>query len=302
MNTPKISVLLPAYNVEKYVVSAVESVLDQTERDFELIAVDDGSTDNTAKILQHLARRDRRVKVISRPNTGIVGALNEAIAASSAPLLARMDGDDICLPNRFRRQLEYMTRHPEVVLLGTNVMVMDADGDDVAPLKDLKFDHEAIDSALLRFGWPLVHPSVMMRREAVEAVGAYKPGTFPHEDHDLFLRLAEVGKLTALPEVLLRYRRHSTSVSWDSKSRDHMVGVIEQACARRGIQPEIAPPPSRSGGRQRNERAVQLRAWAWQALQAGNRQTARKYAMRTLRSGLIEGETFKLLACCVRGR
>lgn len=301
MPHPKISVLLPAYNAGKYLVSAIESVLNQTEPNFELIAVDDGSKDDTPHLLRSLAKRDPRIKVISRANTGIVGALNDALDASQAPLIARMDGDDWCHPRRFARQLAHMNDNPDVVLLGTNVMVMDSDGDDVAPLRDLKLTHEEIDRSLMSCGWPLVHPTVMIRREALLSVGAYRQGTFPHEDHDLFLRLTEVGKAAALEDILLRYRRHSTSVSWDSNSRDHMIGIIREAAARRGVEADI-PPLHSTDEPTGNAGARQLRAWAWQALRAGNRHTARKYAFRTVRSGLIEGETLKLLACCVRGR
>src|SRR5580700_3628902 len=155
---PVVSVLMPVFNAQKYLALAVESVLDQTFREFELIAVDDGSSDGSSGILEEFARQDTRVRVISRPNTGIVGALNDALAVARGELLARMDSDDVCLPGRFEAQVKYMREHPEVVLAGTQVMVIDEDGDSIAPLRGLVLEHEQIEQALLATNWPLVHP------------------------------------------------------------------------------------------------------------------------------------------------
>ena len=105
MATPAVSVLMPVYNAEAYLAEAVQSVLDQTWADFELIAVNDGSKDASGAILEDFARRDQRVRVISRPNTGIVGALNDAFAVARADLLARMDSDDLCMPARLEKQV-----------------------------------------------------------------------------------------------------------------------------------------------------------------------------------------------------
>lgn len=305
MGQPLISVLLPAYNAATYLRPAVASVLNQTLGDFELICVDDGSTDATPGILRDFASRDARVKVISRPNTGIVGALNDAIAASSGQYLARMDGDDICHRERFARQVEHLDTAPDTVLLGTNVVVMDEDGDLVAPMRDLAFEHEAIEKMLLESRWPLVHPSVMIRRDAMDRIGGYREGTFPHEDHDIFLRLGEVGRLAALPDCLLHYRRHSRSVSYNSRSWRHLDAMVRDARVRRGLAEYWDEPPGRKEFSDREQRRLHcrlLRAMAWQALGAGNLGTARKYTLRTLRAGLIEPETLKLVACVVRGR
>src|SRR5687767_11217519 len=107
-HNPRISVLVPVFNAQRYLADAIDSILAQSFRDFELIAVDDGSTDRSRAMLDNYARRDPRVKVISRPNTGIVGALNDALAASRADLLARMDSDDVALSDRFEKQLAYL--------------------------------------------------------------------------------------------------------------------------------------------------------------------------------------------------
>src|SRR6266581_3934019 len=107
-SSPAISVVMPVYKAERYLAQAVDSILDQTFTDFELIAVDDGSRDQSLQILNGYAQKDQRVRVISRPNTGIVGALNDGIAAARAPLIARMDSDDLSLPQRFEKQVTYL--------------------------------------------------------------------------------------------------------------------------------------------------------------------------------------------------
>ncbi|HTW94201.1 MAG TPA: glycosyltransferase [Tepidisphaeraceae bacterium] len=298
---PAVSVLMPVYNAERFLPLAVQSVLDQTFADFELIAVDDGSKDNSGAMLQGFARRDPRVKVISRPNTGIVGALNDALAAAKGELIARMDSDDLCLPERFAAQVKYMTEHPEVVLLGTQVMVIDEDGDAIAPLRGLYLEHEKIERSLLDADWPMVHPSVMIRASALRAIGGYEQGTFPHEDHDLFSKLGEQGRVANLDQVLLKYRRHSTSISWNAQSRAKLLEVLKKACVRRGVEYVVPPLRGKENVSDRRRRQELCRNWGWQALQAGNLATARKYATRALKAGPLSAETWKLMACTVRG-
>src|SRR5205823_4798077 len=128
MSIPVISVVMPVYNAASYVADAVKSIMAQTFDDFEFIAVNDGSTDRSEAILNEFARADRRIRVISRANTGIVGALNDGIAAAEAELIARMDADDVSSPQRLQRQLAYMQAHPECVALGGRVIGTDPYG------------------------------------------------------------------------------------------------------------------------------------------------------------------------------
>jgi glycosyltransferase involved in cell wall biosynthesis len=197
---------MPVYNAQAYVRQATESILNQTFGDFEFIIINDGSTDDSRKILEELARRDARIRLVSRPNTGYTKALNEALGMARAPYLARMDADDISLPDRFEKQLEYLRAHPECVLVGSRILTIDPFG---SPLYEPrhKLVHEAIEAELLAgVGWAIVHPASMMVREVVDALGGYRPEMEPSEDLDLFLRLAEKGKIANLPEVLLHYR------------------------------------------------------------------------------------------------
>src|SRR5690606_27591817 len=128
------------------------------------------------------------------------------------PLLARMDADDVARPGRLGRQVEFLRRHPEVVLVGSRVQVIDPDGEPLCIMGDA-LSHEEVDGGLLAgLGQLVYHPSVMMRAEAVRAAGGYRAETFPAEDLDLFLRLGESGRLANLPEPLLCYREHLAKV------------------------------------------------------------------------------------------
>ncbi len=299
---PLVSVLLPVYNAEAFIGPAVESILGQTFGDFELIVVNDGSTDGSPAILERLAAADARVRLISRPNTGYVPALNEALAVARGDLIARMDADDVSLPARFERQVAYLADHPACVMVGTHVAIMDGDGAVIGPMAHVQFGHDAIDRALMNRGWALVHPTIMARAWAVRQVGGYRPELCPNEDHDLFLRLAEVGPVENLPEVLLHYRKHAASESTvkQGRSAELVTRIIVDACRRRGVPvpPAVtattvvaAPPP------------VELeRAWAWQAVGSGNVATARKYARRTLGRRPLSPDSWRLAFCAARGR
>lgn len=295
-----ISVILPAYNAQGYIRSAVYSVLQQTCADFELIIINDGSTDQSLPILQDMAKRDPRIKLITRENKGLVATLNEGISLAQGTYLARMDADDLCMPARFEKQVAYLQAHRDCVLIGSDVLYIDADGDPIGRMPDIAFGHEKITHDLLRRGWPIVHPAIMMRTEAVKKVGGYGADLVPNEDHDLFLRMGEIGRLENLPEVLLHYRKHATSISASQaeKVRAKTQRIITDACARRGIPvPEeiINPKPKAP------VTVIDLhQTWAWSALKHGYLKTARKYALRTLRDRPLASDSWRLLFCVLR--
>jgi glycosyltransferase involved in cell wall biosynthesis len=298
--SPTISVLIPVYNAEGFIASAVQSILDQTFGDFELIIINDGSTDRSAAILAEL--KDPRIKLISRPNTGYVIALNEALALARGEFIARMDADDLSLPTRFEKQIAYLRDNPDCVLLGTNVAQMDVASCVIGPMSDIAFGHDQINHALLRRGWPIVHPSVMIRADAMRKVGGYVVEYCPNEDHDLFLKLGEVGRLENLPEILVQYRKHDNSESTRKmeKTITLVSRIIIEACRRRGIpvppeaaQPELKPPAKKTD--------IQ-RSWAWNAIKHQHIATARKYAWATLVRRPLSIDSWRLTFCAVRGR
>lgn len=301
-DAPTVSVVMTVYNTVAYVAQAVESVLAQTFGDFEFIVIDDGSTDRSADVLRDFAERDRRVRLTSRPNTGIVRAANEGIAQARGRYLARMDSDDVCLPRRFEEQVRYLDGHPECVLVGSRVTVVDPYG---SPVFDSgqKLSHEEIDAELLTSGggWAIVQPSAMMRTEAVRRVGGYRGRHNVSEDQDLFLRLAEVGRVANLPEPLLLYRRHYKSVvhtQWRQRE-EVKERIVREAYERRGLP---MPAGWRFDDWEPTPPAEQLRAWGWAALKRGNVSVARKHAAAAVRAAPASGEAWRLMFCALRGR
>ncbi len=209
---PSISVLLPVKNGGAYLAPAVSSILSQTFHDFELLVIDDGSTDGTLDTLATLGKSDARLRVLTSPGAGLVDALNHGIAASGAPLIARMDADDIALPQRLQRQYEFLKLNPEVDVIGAQVRFIDEQGAPTGKTTELPQCHEAVHKTLLKYCC-LRHPTVVMRRAAVERVGGYRGYLPAAEDLDLWLRLAEHGKLANLPDALLLYRLHAGQIS-----------------------------------------------------------------------------------------
>ena len=275
---PAISVVMPVYNGAVYLDAAIKSILAQSFRDFELVIIDDGSTDRSLDILQRHARDDTRITIISRPNTGIVGALNEGIAAARGQWIARMDADDIALPERFAAQSGYLSAHPECVAVGCRVTFIDADGALVK--SDSKpCTHEAIVAALQAGdGGALIHPSVMFTKSALTKAGGYREQYKYIEDFDLYLRLIQHGKLANLDQNLLSYRLHIQSTNY--QRRDSQLSLIEQLRSEVGQQPGMQIQPLESLSRTYPTTASVHREWAFWAMEGGHPTTARKHALR----------------------
>jgi glycosyltransferase involved in cell wall biosynthesis len=218
---PAVSVLLPCRNAEAWLDACLDSLFAQTCSDFELIVVDDGSTDGTADILHDRARTENRIRFLAGPlegqRPGLVGSLIRAVAAARAPLLARMDADDICLPGRLAAQVDFLSRHRDVAACGTSVRLF--------PRSAMKSGYRRYESWLngrltpesvradLFVECPIAHPSLMIRASVLRGLGGYRDAGWP-EDYDLLLRLHAAGMRAAnLPEVLLEWRvrpaRHS---------------------------------------------------------------------------------------------
>ncbi len=211
---PAISVAMSVYNGERFLGEAIESVLAQSFVDFEFLILDDGSRDGTRDIISTYAHIDGRIRPIFRENRGLVASLNQLLAEARAPLVARMDADDVCHPDRFEYQTRFLAAHPDYGVVGTRCTDIDEYGQPwpvCSPPHPLA--HEGFLAAIDK-GEPLLcHPSVMYRRKLVLAVGGYH-GAFRHcEDLDLWLRLASVTRLGNCPEELLHYRHYADQVS-----------------------------------------------------------------------------------------
>ena len=205
---PLISVVLPAYNGEKYLAEAIDSILAQTFGDFELIIIDDGSTDDTPKILSDYAQRDQRIRMVVRENKGLVTTLNDLIDMARGLWIARMDQDDIALPHRFECQLAWLDK-TGADISGSWVKRFGSLDERIVRLH--KSD-EAIKTEML-FSSPFAHPSVIMRAALVKEL-RYNPAWEKAEDYDLWERAAEAGwTMTNVPEVLMLYRVHADQIT-----------------------------------------------------------------------------------------
>lgn len=292
---PQISVILPVHNCRRYLAAAITSISAQTHRDFEFIIVDDGSTDGSAAVIDQSAAADSRIRIIRRPNTGIVGALNDGLAAARGDLIARMDGDDLAEPTRFAQQLAYLQSAPDCVALGSTVWFIDPEGaviDRYAP----PAGHAAIESELLRGnGGALIHPALMLRRSAMLAVGGYRREFDRAEDLDLFLRLARHGALANLPAPLLRYRIHCGSTNFVHRQQQRLLStrLVAQARTARGLP--ALPAGALSVGFADLSPAARHRGWTITALRWGRRRTAIKHALLALQTEPSATDSWKHL-------
>lgn len=202
---PKVSVILPAYNAAKYLPEALQSILDQTFQDFEVVVVDDCSSDDTWKIIQDFAKKDKRVHPVQNAkNLKLSGTLNVAIAHSKGEYLARMDADDWSLPDRLAKQVAYMDAHPEVGVSGGSMEVCDEHLKVVSVRRYHQTDAD-IRRHLFRYS-PFSHPLIMIRKSVLKDSGFYRGEFNPAEDYELYFRIGLHAKFGNIPDVLLKYR------------------------------------------------------------------------------------------------
>ena len=212
--TPLVSIVMAVHNGKKYLAESIDSILSQTFRDLEFIIVDDGSSDGSAEILNGYASMDERIHLIKQERQGLTNSLNTGIRLSQGEFIARMDADDVSAPMRLQAQVDYLSNHPDVVCVGAQALKIDEDGDPVEPW-NVPLEHNEIVHELLRgHGGQIIHPLFLMRREALMKVGGYNASYLLAQDYDLLLRLAGIGSLANLPDVLLGYRIHSFSATF----------------------------------------------------------------------------------------
>lgn len=210
MPAPLVTVLMPVYNAAAFVREAIDSILGQTLGDFELLVVDDGSTDGSADILR--SYDDPRIRVARSPtNEGVTAALNRGLDLAEGRYVLRMDADDVSLPDRLENQVRYMEEHPEVGVCGGSIHGFNATREFEAPIPRAQ-THEPM-VCTLPFGTVLLHPTVIFRGELFRDGLRYDPD-YPHaEDYELWCRAARVTRLAVLPAIVLRYRMHGRSIS-----------------------------------------------------------------------------------------
>lgn len=209
---PLVSVILPVFNAERYLAEALESILLQTYPNFELIAINDCSTDESLAVLESYAVRDPRVRVLSNEqNLGITPTLNRGLQAARGELIARMDADDVSLPDRLEKRVAFLQSHPEVGLISGNAIAIDAEGNELNQDFDLTAEPGLI-RWLLLFTCPIIHPAVMGCKAFFEQAGGYDPEILYAEDYDLWQRMSQYTQLSNLGEVVLKKREHSQAI------------------------------------------------------------------------------------------
>lgn len=212
VNTPALSVLMPVFNAERHLDASIASIVGQDFRDWELVAVDDGSTDGSPEILARWAACDPRVRVIANPaNKGQTPCLNQGLAACRGGWVARQDADDLSHPRRFSRQMAHVAGHPEVVLLGTQGILINEGGVRMG-LLDVPRDANGI-AWCAPFLNPFLHTAVMFRRDVVLAAGGYDESCRIAQDYELWTRLAAGHSTANLAQRLVSYRHAESSLS-----------------------------------------------------------------------------------------
>ncbi len=302
---PAVSVIMSVYNDAQYLREAVESILEQSFTDFEFIIIDDCSTDNSLEILREYEQQDKRIRVVHNDkNCGLTLSLNKGLGLVRGKFIARMDGDDISVKDRFQTQLDYMKEHADCVALSGQVTYIDRDGWEIGSSSN-PCNHKEIEKMLWEgFGSVVVHSAVMFSRDAVDKCGGYRDEAGSSEDLDLYLRLGEIGKLANLPDVLMKVRRHYKSISAISKKKDsrknaqnsqktgreRRMRVLKKAAERRGMDADKIelfdfPMPG--------TRAEWHADIAWRAYKQGYKKAARKHARLALRYGPLEYQAWR---------
>jgi len=221
-NNIQLSVVMSVFNGEKYIAEAIDSVLNQDFIDFEFIIVNDGSTDGSLRIIQSYS--DKRIVLVNKTNGGLSKALNTGIRIARSNLIARMDADDICLPGRFRRQIDFMKKHPDCVVLGTNACYISEAGEDLF-VPSVLLNDEEIKRYLPNSAF--FHSSVVFRKDKFELAGGY-PEQIPHfvEDKVLWNKMAKLGLFFNLGSPLIKYRIVPNSITASKFASDRLERVF----------------------------------------------------------------------------
>lgn len=229
MRKPAISVLTSCFNAAAFLAESIESILGQTYRDFEYLLIDDGSTDATLDILNQYAARDDRIVLVRKSNSGLCDSLNVGLRIARGDWIARLDADDVAMPQRLQAQLDFVTRNPEVVLLGSSSIEVDVHG---RPMKVQRFpsSHARLTRNLERLHRFFAHSAAFFSVRRACELGGYRNRMFLSEDWDLWLRLAAVGRIGCLRPPLVSTRLHPTSICHQNRHAQAVMGVAATIC------------------------------------------------------------------------
>jgi glycosyltransferase involved in cell wall biosynthesis len=238
MKRPLVSVVMAIYNGAPFLEKAIESIVEQSFDNFELILVDDGSEDGSLEIAESFEHRDRRIRVVPREHSGLVTALNLGCSLATGEYIARLDSDDIAKPWRLEEQVMYLTANRHVVLLGGSTECIDQDGKVMFVMRWPGWNEGLRDYLLL--DCHIAHTTIMFKREVFMTLGGYRACYEDTEDYDLFLRLSDRYTIDNLPVILCQYRIHEKQVSVRKAHQQILSGIGARLAtqARRANCPE----------------------------------------------------------------
>jgi len=231
-NQPEVTVLMPAYNAGKFIGEAIKSVLEQSFPDFELLIINDGSTDDTVKIIRSF--NDPRIVVIRQDNKGVSSALNLGLSYAKAPYIARFDADDVCMPNRLKVQYDFITAHPDYGIIGSAADYVDATGHYIFthhPAGHLNEELQQLKYSVC----PFIHSSVFYRKDLVMSMGGYNEHAYTYEDHFLWVNLLNNAKACNLSQALIKVRLNPESITIDEKWRSRKFRSIKYATLKERV-------------------------------------------------------------------
>lgn len=295
MNKPLVSVLMPVFNAQRFLQESIQSILSQSLLNFELVIIDDGSVDDSYKIIEYFCSIDKRVRGYKQNNNGISYTRNKLLKLADAELIAWMDADDISHPERLEKQYAYFQSHKGCIAIGASTIMIDEDGDEIfewnAPLTHTEID----DFHLEGKGGAIIFPSSMMRKDIVCGLGGFNESLTGAEDLCLFLRLAEIGKLANLKENLFYYRQHIKSICHSEKSNifENNLSVVYQCKLRRGITSADDKAPTIL--LEKTSLNDSYLKWGWWALKGKRFHTAKKYGLKVLRNNLFSRQAWLII-------
>jgi len=218
---------MSVYNGQKYLRQAIESILNQTFKDFEFIIINDDSTDSSLEIIQSCT--DPRIKLINnQTNLGLTKSLNIGIKQAQGKYIARLDADDISLTNRLAEQYEYLKKHPDITIIGSDVELIDENNKTICQ-RQLIHNPDQIKFGLIFYN-QLMHSSIFFKKSAVEQIGGYNENFKYTQDYELYSRLSKKYKISNLNQILIKHRTHSQSISQSKKTQQIQENNTKNIC------------------------------------------------------------------------
>lgn len=235
MADPKVTVLMPVFNAEKYIGEAVRSILLQDFDSFELLIINDGSTDNSVEVINSF--HDPRIRLINQENSGVSGALNNGLIAAKGRYIARFDADDICLPGRLKTQAHFLDDHPDYFICGSDAEYIMEDGKHLFDFYCVIYEDEQIRKKLYA-GCPFIHSSVMYRKDTILNAGGYPLYAHSFEDYLLWVQLKDKGKFYNTSQQFIKVRLSTSSFTIDEKWRGKKFNKLKQQIIHKGFATE----------------------------------------------------------------